>query len=180
MTFAFYPPFIHDISIKASIYRMIFPWKLPFMDDFSKTFATGNRWAGGSGGSDTAGLGGRGGPYRLWDGNPAARQTIDGCGVFFLFFPARVIGAEIGSSWISWRTICDDISDRRHCDSGEVHSVSEEAKAEVSEEAKAKARAMALQAPLNWQMAKESESKTERIHWSDYYWLLVWIGYNII
>ena len=34
-------------------------------------------------------------------------------------------------------------------DSGEVHSVSEEAKAEVSEEAKAKARAMALQAPLN-------------------------------
>ena len=34
-------------------------------------------------------------------------------------------------------------------DSGEVQSVSEEAKAEVSEEAKAKARAMALQAPLN-------------------------------
>ena len=32
----------------------------------------GNRWAGGSGGSDTAGLGGRGGPYRLWDGNPVA------------------------------------------------------------------------------------------------------------
>ena len=56
------------------------------MDDFSKTFATGNRWAGGSGGSDTAGLGGRGGPYRLWDGNPAARQTIDGRGVFFYFF----------------------------------------------------------------------------------------------
>ena len=24
----------------------------------------GNRWAGGSGGADTAGLGGRGGPYR--------------------------------------------------------------------------------------------------------------------
>ena len=36
----------------------------------------GNRWAGGSGGSDTAGLGGRGGPYRLWDGNPAA--CLDG------------------------------------------------------------------------------------------------------
>ena len=59
------------------------------MDDFSKTFATGNRWAGGSGGSDTAGLGGRGGPYRLWDGNPAARQTIDGCGVFFLIFSCK-------------------------------------------------------------------------------------------
>ena len=29
----------------------------------------GNQWAGGTGGSDTAGLGGRGGPYRLSDGN---------------------------------------------------------------------------------------------------------------
>merc|ERR1712048_735176 len=37
----------------------------------------GNRWAGGSGGSDTAGLGGRGGPYRLWDGNPIF-QVSDG------------------------------------------------------------------------------------------------------
>lgn len=27
-------------------------------------FSTGNRWAGGTGGADTAGLGGRGGPYR--------------------------------------------------------------------------------------------------------------------
>ena len=60
------------------------PFKPPFVDDFpinnlhfwvsSKRFATGNRWAGGSGGSDTAGLGGRGGPYRLWDGNPVARH----------------------------------------------------------------------------------------------------------
>lgn len=30
----------------------------------------GNTWAGGSGGSDTAGLGGRGGPYRLDSGHP--------------------------------------------------------------------------------------------------------------
>jgi hypothetical protein len=30
----------------------------------------GNTWAGGSGGSETAGLGGRGGPYRLDSGNP--------------------------------------------------------------------------------------------------------------
>ena len=30
----------------------------------------GNQWAGGTGGSDTAGLGGRGGPYRLSDGIP--------------------------------------------------------------------------------------------------------------
>jgi hypothetical protein len=30
----------------------------------------GNTWAGGSGGSDTAGLGGRGGPYRLDAGHP--------------------------------------------------------------------------------------------------------------
>ena len=50
----------------------------------------GNTWAGGTGGSDTAGLGGRGGPYRLDKGFP-------------------------------------------------VHQVSEAAKAEVSEEAKAMA-----------------------------------------
>ena len=30
----------------------------------------GNTWAGGTGGRDTAGLGGKGGPYRLSDGNP--------------------------------------------------------------------------------------------------------------
>lgn len=30
----------------------------------------GNQWAGGTGGRDTAGLGGKGGPYRLSDGNP--------------------------------------------------------------------------------------------------------------
>ena len=30
----------------------------------------GNTWAGGTGGSDTAGLGGRGGPYRLDSGHP--------------------------------------------------------------------------------------------------------------
>ena len=29
----------------------------------------GNTWAGGTGGSDTAGLGGRGGPYRLDKGH---------------------------------------------------------------------------------------------------------------
>jgi len=53
----------------------------------------GNTWAGGTGGSDTAGLGGRGGPYRL---------------------------------------------DKGH----KVHQVSDEAKAEVSEEAAAAAREM--------------------------------------
>lgn len=69
----------------------------------------GNRWAGGSGGSDTAGLGGRGGPYRLWDGNP-------------------------------------------------VHAVSEEAKAEVSGEAMATARAMALKA---WEQRLKDIEKME-------------------
>ena len=54
----------------------------------------GNTWAGGTGGSDTAGLGGRGGPYRL---------------------------------------------DKGH----KVHQVSDEAKAEVSAEVLAKARAIA-------------------------------------
>ncbi len=57
----------------------------------------GNTWAGGTGGSDTAGLGGRGGPYRLDAGHP-------------------------------------------------VHQISDEMKAEVSEEAKRKARKMAQEA----------------------------------
>lgn len=37
----------------------------------------GNTWAGGSGGSDTAGLGGRGGPFRLWDGKNMPHQVSD-------------------------------------------------------------------------------------------------------
>ena len=37
----------------------------------------GNTWAGGSGGSDTAGLGGRGGPFRLWDGKHVPHQISD-------------------------------------------------------------------------------------------------------
>lgn len=37
----------------------------------------GNTWAGGSGGSDTAGIGGRGGPYRLWDGKNMPHQVDD-------------------------------------------------------------------------------------------------------
>jgi hypothetical protein len=34
-------------------------------DDKNEAHVGGNQWAGGTGGSDTAGLGGRGGPYRL-------------------------------------------------------------------------------------------------------------------
>jgi len=30
----------------------------------------GNTWAGGTGGRDTAGMGGKGGPYRLYKGGP--------------------------------------------------------------------------------------------------------------
>jgi hypothetical protein len=63
-------------------------------DDKNEAHVGGNQWAGGTGGSDTAGLGGRGGPYRL---------------------------------------------DRGH----KVSQVSDEMKAEVSEEAKRAARAMA-------------------------------------
>jgi len=54
----------------------------------------GNTWAGGTGGSDTAGLGGRGGPYRLDKGHP-------------------------------------------------IHQISDEMKAQVSEEAKQRAKVMA-------------------------------------
>ena len=40
------------------------------IDPDNKPHVGGNTWAGGSGGSNTAGLGGRGGPYRLDSGNP--------------------------------------------------------------------------------------------------------------
>ena len=39
-------------------------------DPENKPHVGGNTWAGGTGGSDTAGLGGRGGPYRLDAGHP--------------------------------------------------------------------------------------------------------------
>lgn len=40
------------------------------IDENNDPHVGGNTWAGGSGGSDTAGLGGRGGPYRLDSGHP--------------------------------------------------------------------------------------------------------------
>ncbi|XP_055693554.1 von Willebrand factor A domain-containing protein 8 [Lutzomyia longipalpis] len=40
------------------------------VDPENKPHVGGNTWAGGSGGRDTAGLGGKGGPYRLDSGNP--------------------------------------------------------------------------------------------------------------
>ena len=39
------------------------------VDPENQPHVGGNTWAGGSGGSDTAGLGGRGGPYRLDSGH---------------------------------------------------------------------------------------------------------------
>ncbi|VEU39285.1 unnamed protein product [Pseudo-nitzschia multistriata] len=66
-------------------------------DDKNEAHVGGNQWAGGTGGSDTAGLGGRGGPYRL---------------------------------------------DRGH----RVHQVSNEAKEEVSEQAKLVAKQIAKKA----------------------------------
>ncbi len=35
------------------------------IDKDNKPHVGGNQWAGGTGGRDTAGLGGKGGPYRL-------------------------------------------------------------------------------------------------------------------
>ncbi|GKY90990.1 von Willebrand factor A domain-containing protein 8 [Mayamaea pseudoterrestris] len=66
-------------------------------DAANEAHVGGNQWAGGTGGSNTAGLGGRGGPYRL---------------------------------------------DRGH----QVHQISDEKKAEVSEDARKAARAMAEKA----------------------------------
>lgn len=53
-------------SAKSSVPKT--KWDKPKVGQFDSTNAPhvgGNTWAGGSGGSDTAGLGGRGGPYRL-------------------------------------------------------------------------------------------------------------------
>jgi MoxR-like ATPase len=45
-------------------------------DDKNEAHVGGNQWAGGTGGSDTAGLGGRGGPYRL-DRGPKIHQVSE-------------------------------------------------------------------------------------------------------
>ena len=45
------------------------------VDSANTPHVGGNNWAGGSGGSDTAGLGGRGGPYRLDSGHPVAQVS---------------------------------------------------------------------------------------------------------
>lgn len=42
----------------------------------------GNTWAGGTGGSDTAGLGGRGGPYRLDKGHVVHQVGVVGAWVY--------------------------------------------------------------------------------------------------
>eukprot|EP00930_Biecheleria_cincta_P034503 TRINITY_DN23844_c0_g1_i2.p1 TRINITY_DN23844_c0_g1~~TRINITY_DN23844_c0_g1_i2.p1 ORF type:complete len:980 (+),score=195.66 TRINITY_DN23844_c0_g1_i2:1-2940(+) len=46
-------------------------------DEDDKEHIGGNRWAGGSGGADTAGLGGRGGPYRLEKRGQSVHQVSD-------------------------------------------------------------------------------------------------------
>ncbi|CAK9101331.1 von Willebrand factor A domain-containing protein 8 (PEX7-binding protein 2) (P7BP2) [Durusdinium trenchii] len=46
-------------------------------DEDNKEHIGGNRWAGGTGGADTAGLGGRGGPYRLEKPGQRVRQVSD-------------------------------------------------------------------------------------------------------
>jgi MoxR-like ATPase len=47
------------------------------VDPDNKPHVGGNTWAGGTGGSDTAGLGGRGGPYRLDAGHPVHQLSDD-------------------------------------------------------------------------------------------------------
>ena len=53
-------------SITLTIRRTL---TLPQEDPNNAPHVGGNTWAGGTGGSDTAGLGGRGGPYRLDKGH---------------------------------------------------------------------------------------------------------------
>ena len=46
------------------------------MDPSNTPHSGGNQWAGGTGGSDTAGLGGIGGPYRLDAGHTVTQVGI--------------------------------------------------------------------------------------------------------
>jgi MoxR-like ATPase len=46
-------------------------------DDDNEAHVGGNQWAGGTGGSDTAGLGGRGGPYRLDRGHTVHQVSAE-------------------------------------------------------------------------------------------------------
>eukprot|EP00977_Amphora_coffeiformis_P014936 scaffold4262_cov169-Amphora_coffeaeformis.AAC.5 len=85
------------------------------IDENNDPHVGGNTWAGGSGGSDTAGLGGRGGPYRLDSGHP-------------------------------------------------VHQVSDEMKAQVSEEAQKRAREMAKEALEH----KLQELNMGKVEWDRY------------
>jgi von Willebrand factor A domain-containing protein 8 len=85
------------------------------IDEDNDPHVGGNTWAGGSGGSDTAGLGGRGGPYRLDSGHP-------------------------------------------------VHQVSDEMKAQVSQEALRKARQMAREAL----QLKLKELNMNELDWEKY------------
>lgn len=45
------------------------------MDPTGNPHVGGNTWQGGSGGADTAGLGGKGGPYRMDSGNPVHQMN---------------------------------------------------------------------------------------------------------
>ena len=51
-----------------------------------KPHVGGNTWAGGTGGSDTAGLGGRGGPYRLDKGHKVLMPGLNYDAVMHLLF----------------------------------------------------------------------------------------------
>jgi hypothetical protein len=48
------------------------------IDDTNEPHVGGNTWAGGTGGRDTAGMGGKGGPYRLDVGNPIHQVRVRG------------------------------------------------------------------------------------------------------
>lgn len=50
--------------------------KVGKIDPLNTPHVGGNTWAGGTGGSSTAGLGGRGGPYRLDAGHEVFQVTL--------------------------------------------------------------------------------------------------------
>ena len=59
-----------QLTIKRNISGDVSGPKVGQVDPTGNPHVGGNTWAGGTGGRDTAGLGGRGGPYRLDAGHP--------------------------------------------------------------------------------------------------------------
>lgn len=72
-----------DISFEPTGSTALDKPKYGKVDPKNEPHVGGNTWAGGSGGRDTAGLGGRGGYMRLFSGNNINQVGIRLCAIAF-------------------------------------------------------------------------------------------------